>query len=312
MHKIQQAQEILKSFGLPPAQYNETAALTLLALCQVKEDDDWVDAANPSLGVSKGIMKFISDNYGKTYAANSRETFRRQVLHQFVQARIADLNPDNPTLPVNSPKAHYGLTHEALTVIGSFGSEDWEDLLKKFADSFGRLTETYLKERKLNLIPVTLPNGSTLTLSAGKHNEVQAAIVEQFAPRFANNGMLLYLGDTAKKDLYVEFDKLKDLGIPIDQHSKLPDVIIYDQERNWLFLIEAVTSHGPVSPKRMHELEDLFKNCPIGKVYVTAFPDMTEFKKHSKEIAWETEVWLMDIPDHMIHFNGDRFMGPRS
>lgn len=78
-----------------------------------------------------------------------------------------------------------------------------------------------------------------------------------------------------------------------------------------LFLIEAVTSHGPVSPKRLLELEAFLKDCKVGKVYVTAFPDMAEFKKHSGNIAWETEVWLMEVPDHMIHFNGDRFMGPR-
>lgn len=122
---------------------------------------------------------------------------------------------------------------------------------------------------------------------------------------------MLYLGDTAKKDLFLDADNLAGLGIPIDQHSKLPDVVIYDERRNWLFLIEAVTSHGPVSPKRLLELEELLKGCQAGKVYVTAFPNMAEFKKHSNNIAWETEVWLAEIPDHMIHFNGDRFLGPR-
>ncbi|HSH64460.1 MAG TPA: BsuBI/PstI family type II restriction endonuclease, partial [Bacteroidia bacterium] len=154
-------------------------------------------------------------------------------------------------------------------------------------------------------------NGDVIKLSAGKHNELQAAIVEQFAPRFCKGATLLYLGDTAKKDLFIDKTYLESLGIPIDQHSKLPDVVIYDQARCWLFLIEAVTSHGPVSPKRMHELEELLKNCKEGKVYVTAFPDFSEFRKHMGNIAWETEVWLSDVPDHMIHFNGDRFMGPR-
>ena len=256
-------------------------------------------------------MTFVNDNYGKLYAPNTRETFRRQVLHQFVQARIVDYNPDDPTLPVNSPKAHYALTNEVLEVVKTYKTKNWKKTLKKFIDSVGKLSEVYLKERELNQIPVTLQNGKTIKLSAGKHNEVQAAIVEQFAPRFANGGILLYLGDTAKKDLFVDEKGLKNLGIPIDQHSKLPDVVIYDSKRKWLFLIEAVTSHGPVSPKRLLELEEFLKNCKVGKVYVTAFPNMTEFKKHSNNIAWETEVWLMEVPDHLIHFNGDRFMGPR-
>lgn len=311
MSKIEEAQEILKALGLPPAQYNEMAALTFLAICNIKENDKWAEATRQSLGVTKGIMTFVNNNYGKSYAPNTRETFRRQVLHQFIQARIVDYNPDDPTLPVNSPKAHYTLTNEALEVVKTYKTRHWQQALNKFIDTVGKLSELYLKERELNQIPVVLPNGKTLKLSAGKHNEVQAAIVEQFAPRFANGGTLLYLGDTAKKGLFVDKKGLKKLGVPIDQHSKLPDVVIYDNKRKWLFLIEAVTSHGPVSPKRLLELEDFLKECKVGKIYVTAFPDMTEFKKHSNNIAWETEVWLMEVPDHMIHFNGDRFMGPR-
>lgn len=311
MSKLEEAQEILKALGLPPAQYNEMAALSFLAVCNIKENDSWANATRQSLGVTKGIMTFVNDNYGKSYAPNTRETFRRQVLHQFVQARVVDYNPDKPDLPVNSPNAHYALTKEVLEVVKTYKTKNWDKALKSFIDTVGKLSEVYLKERELNQIPVTLQNGETIKLSAGKHNEVQAAIVEQFAPRFANGGILLYLGDTAKKDLFVDEIGLKDLGIPIDQHSKLPDVVIYDRKRKWLFLIEAVTSHGPVSPKRLLELEEFLKECKVGKVYVTAFPDMTEFKKHSNNIAWETEVWLMEVPDHMIHFNGDRFMGPR-
>ena len=311
MSKIEEAQEILKALGLPLAQYNEMAALTLLAVCNIKEQDNWKDATRQSMGVSNGVMNFVNEHYGKTYAPNTRETFRRQVLHQYVQARIVDYNPDNPKLPVNSPKAHYALTAEALEVIKSYKTKNWEKALSHFLAVVGKLSDVYLKERELNQIPVTLQNGKTIKLSAGKHNEVQAAIVQQFAPRFANGGVLLYLGDTAKKDLFLDEQGLKDLGIPIDQHSKLPDVVILDTKRNWLFLIEAVTSHGPVSPKRLLELEDFLKDCKVGKVYVTAFPDMTEFKKHSNNIAWETEVWLMEVADHMIHFNGDRFIGPR-
>lgn len=311
MSKIIEAQEILKALGLPSAQYNEMSALTFLALCGLKEDDNWSGSIQQSLGVTKGIMDFVNTNYDKSYAPNTRETFRRQVLHQFVQARVANYNPDDPTLPVNSPKAHYALTNEVLKVIKAYKTESWRKELEEFIDAIGTLQKAYEKEREIVQIPVKLPSGEELKLSSGKHNEVQAAIVEQFAPRFANGGVLLYLGDTAKKDLYVNTEMLAQLGIPIDQHSKLPDVVIFDPKRNWLFLIEAVTSHGPVSPKRIIELEEFLSKCNVGKVYVTAFPDMAEFKKHSINIAWETEVWLMEIPDHMIHFNGDRFLGPR-
>ncbi|MCX6238044.1 MAG: BsuBI/PstI family type II restriction endonuclease [Bacteroidia bacterium] len=161
------------------------------------------------------------------------------------------------------------------------------------------------------MIPVKLANGKELMFSPGRHNLVQVAIIKEFASRFALGSELIYVGDTANKDLYIDINALKALEIPIDEHNKLPDVVLFDKKHNWLFLIEAVTSHGPVSPKRIMELENLLKSCKAGKVYVSAFPDFKEFKKHTLDIAWDTEVWLMDFPEHMIHFNGDRFIGPR-
>lgn len=115
--KIEEAQEILRTLGLPAAQYNEMAALTLLAICNIKEEDNWATATRQSMGVSKDIMTFVNNNYNKGYAPNTRETFRRQVLHQFTQARIVDYNPDKPDLPVNSPKAHYAITPQVLNIV---------------------------------------------------------------------------------------------------------------------------------------------------------------------------------------------------
>lgn len=311
MSKIDQAKDILKNLGLPDAQQNEISALTLLALCGIKPRGKWDQATRSSLKVTKGIMAFIEKEYKKHYAPNTRETFRRQVLHQFVQARIVDYNPDNPHLPVNSPNAHYAISEVAYGVIIAYKTKYWKPLTKKFLSEFGNLSKTYSKERDQILIPVKLSNGKVIKLSAGKHNEVQQAIVQMFAPRFSKGAEILYLGDTAKKDLYYDEESLNELNFPITQHSKLPDVIIYDRTKNWLFLIEAVTSHGPVTPKRVIEIEEFLKDCKAGRVYVSAFPDFAEFKKHTSNIAWETEVWLVEVPDHMIHFNGDRFLCPR-
>ena len=312
MSKITEAQEILKALGLPAAQQNEMSALTLLALCSIKEDMPWADATRTSQRITKEIMAFVNDNYkaDAPYAPNTRETFRRQVLHQFIQAGVANYNPDDPTLPVNSPKAHYAITQEALEVAQSYGTKNWDSRTQQFAVEYEILRDRYAAERDMHRIPLVI-EGNEYYLSPGAHNEVQAAVVEEFAPRFAPGGKLLYIGDTEDKDLYVNPAGLEALNLPITEHSKLPDIVISDDKREWLFLVEVVTSHGPVSAKRVVELEEFTKDCPYGIVYVTAFPNAKEFKKHVDDIAWETEVWLSDTPDHMIHFNGDRFIGPR-
>ena len=311
MSKIDDAHEILKELGLPAVQQNEISAITLLALCDIKPRDSWSKASRASLHVTNGILAFCKKVYKREYTPNNGETYRRLVLNQFVKSGIADYNPDNPSLPVNSPNAHFAITNDALEAIRNYGTKVWKETSARFKSEVGELSKLYLKERTQILIPVQLSNGKMLTLSSGKHNIVQVAIIQDFAARFANGSEVLYLSDTVNKDLYVDKKVLKEIGIPITVHSKLPDVILFDRKRNWLFLIEAVTSHGPLSPTRNVELEELLTNCKCGKAYFTAFPNFHEFKKHSTNIAWGTGVWLVDFPEHMIHYNGDRFFGPR-
>ena len=154
-------------------------------------------------------------------------------------------------------------------------------------------------------------NGEKFDFSTGKHNELQKSIIEEFAPRFAQNSIVLYVGDTKDKDLYKDNKLLKKLKISMGEHEKLPDVILYQEDKKWIYFIEAVTSVGPISPKRILEINEMTKECNLGKIFVTAFIDMKTFKKFAEDLAWETEVWLSEMPDHMIHLNGDKFVGPR-
>ena len=296
---------------MPPPQCNEMSGMTLIALCGLTPDAEWSTAERRSCTVTKGIMHHLKRHYGADYAPNTRETFRRQVLHQFVQGRIADHNPFEANLPTNSPRSHYAITEAALEAVRRYGTGRWDVAAAGFRRKQGTLSERYQRGRERNMVPVTLPDGRNLRLSPGRHNEVQKAVIEQFAPRFTPGARLLYLGDTARKSLLVDEAGLAELGIPFTDHDKLPDVVLHDTGRDRLFLVEAVTSHGPVTPKRIVELEEMVSACPAAAVYVSAFPDFGEFRKHMKSIAWETEVWLSDAPDHMIHYNGDRFLGPR-
>lgn len=309
MSKREDAKEILTSLGLPKQQQNERSCLTLLALAGLLEETSWAKTKRPLLRIWD-IMGWMRDNYAKDYAANSRETIRRQTIHQFEQARLVDRNPDDPTRPTNSGETRYQLTKDAAAVLCAFERADFAKKCERFLEHHGSLTKAYERARKLHKVPVTLPDGSKIELSPGVHNELQRLIVEEFAPRFARGAVVVYLGDTADKRLCIATQLLQALNIPEMNHDKLPDVVLYDRGRNWLFLIEAVTAHGPVSPKRHAELEAMLSHSSAGRVYVTAFLDFKGFNKYASQIVWESEVWIADFPDHMIHFNGDRFLGP--
>jgi len=307
--KVDEAIEILRALGLPDRQQNERSALTLLALAKLGRRDPWSAATQPLLRIWD-IMGFMEEAYAKRYAANSRETIRRQTIHQFEQAHVCERNPDDPTRPTNSGKTVYRLTDEAASVVRLYGSDKFDSAVSDFISKLGSLKATYRRERRRRGVPLQLPDGSTVLLSPGKHNELQVSVIEEMGPRFAPGARVLYVGDTAKKHVVLDAPRLTKLGINITEHDKLPDVVLYQQRRRWLFLVEAVTSHGPVSPKRHAEIEKMMRNCCVDRVYVSAFQTSADFRRFAGEIAWETEVWIAEHPSHMIHFNGPKFLGP--
>jgi adenine-specific DNA-methyltransferase len=307
--RVAETRELLRQLGLPKQQQNERSAYTLLALLDLPPTAAWHDARNPQLGV-RPIMDWMSDFYKKVYAENSRESIRRYTLHQFIQAGLVVQNPDG-AVAVNSSKNVYQVPDEVLVLIQTWGAEGWTDALDGWDKLAGSLQERWAAEREMSMVPVTLPDGRAISLTAGGQNPLIKAVVEEFAPRFAPGGRILYLGDAGEKYVVEEKQALADAGVVIDEHGKMPDVVIHDTERDWMFLVEAVTSHGPMSPLRKADLEDLFDGSTAGLVFVTAFPDRGIWSRFNEELAWETEVWLADSPSHLVHLNGDRFLGPR-
>lgn len=307
--KLDQALEIITSLGMPKLQQNERSALTFLALLDLHPEGNWQKLRKPLVGVTP-LMDWCKRIYGKEYAPNTRETFRRQTLHQFVDGGLILYNPDKPDRPVNSPKACYQIAPELFEVVNAYDTADWEIKLTEWLGQRKTLAAQYAMEREMQMIPLTLDNGVEIKLSPGIHSQLIHDIVVEFGPRFAPGSEVIYLGDTGAKEDFFRKDRLAELGVTVDRKGKLPDVVLYWPERNWLLLIESVTSHGPVDGKRHGELAKLFKDSEPGLVYVTAFPDRKIMGKYLGEISWETEVWMSEAPTHMIHFNGDRFLGP--
>lgn len=307
--KIEQATDILKKFGMPSAQLNDRTAYCLLALLNVTPEKSWKNIENHMIGITP-MMDFTKTNYLKEYAPNSRETFRRFSVHQLVQAGIVLYNPDDSSRPVNSPKAVYQISPAAFDVIKTYGTKDFETKIQDFLKNQKSLSKQYAHEREINMVSVQIKDEHSIQISPGKHSELIKDIIEQLAPRFLPNSTLVYIGDTGEKWGYYDQEIAGNLLFNVLEHGKMPDVILYVEDKNWLALVESVTSHGPVDSKRYIELKDLFSNVNADLVFISAFPDRSTFVRFAHDIAWETEAWIADNPDHMIHFNGDKFIGP--
>lgn len=305
MDKVNEARELLRMFGMPKAQQADICCYVLLAMAGIKQDTLWKDAGNEWIRIHD-IIQFANTYYGSTYAENSRETFRKQALHHFRNAALVE---DNGTA-TNSPNYRYRLTDEALQIIKTFQTLEWQGSINHFLKYHEKLVDIYASKKKMTMMPVRI-NGADFQFSTGKHNELQKAIIEEFAPRFAPDSECLYVGDTIERDLVKNVEKLAELGFEITLHDKMPDVVLYREDKDWIYFVESVTSVGPMDSKRILEITKMTKNVTAGKIFVTAFSDFKTYKRFSESLAWETEVWIAEMPEHMIHLNGDKFLGPR-
>jgi BsuBI/PstI restriction endonuclease C-terminus. len=307
--RLAEAIEVLTSLQFGPKQRNEIAAYTLLALLDLDAEKPWGESESPLCGISP-IIDFIAKNYGIQYAPNTRETIRDEAVKFFVEAGLLLKNPDQPDRPTNSGKTVYQVEPSGLAMLRTYGAPEWEDALHSYLGNVEILKREIDRHRELVRVPVTLPDGKMIGLSPKGQNPLIKAIIEDFCPHFAPGGVVTYIGDTESKFAHLQSDYLGKLGILLDNAAKIPDVIVHCTKRNWLLLIEAVTSAGPIDGKRRKDLKELFASSKAGLVFVTAFETRRTMQSFASSIAWESEVWIAEDPTHMIHFNGDKFLGP--
>jgi site-specific DNA-cytosine methylase len=319
--KREQALTLIRSVGItvrtmtPRSQ--ERIAFALLAVARLKPETPWSEAQSYFCGgespmTTRQIAKFRRENYGEKIADSSYDDVRRKDLAVLIPAGLVVKSAANPAADTNDGTRGYAISQEALPLLQAYGSDAWEDELLRFRDQVSSLSDRLSRAREFQMVPVTLPDGKLLKLSPGPHNRIQKSIVEELLPRFSEGAEILYLGDTDKKILHVSEKRLKEVGLKELSRDMLPDIIAYEPKRNWLFMIEAVHSSNPISQLRHMKLRELTQECSAGRVYISAFENIQKFAQFSKEISWETEVWIADNPEHMIHFDGERFLGPYS
>lgn len=307
--KLKEAIAILRALGFGPRQSNELAGYVFLALLDLGPFDGWAAAGDPLRGIAP-VIDFIGRKYGLHYAPNTRETVRDEAMKRFVEEGLAMRNPDHPARPTNSGKSVYRIEPLALKLCRAFKTDAWDALLRKYLATRGEIERDLRRARARVRVHVRLPSGEAISLSPGGQNPLIKEFIERFCARFIPGGIVLYVGDTENKFQHYDARYLGRLGVTIDSAAKMPDIVVHDPKRRWLIVGEAVTSAGVVDGKRRRELKEIFVGFPAGLVFVTAFENRDAMGRFLDRISWETEVWISDNPDHVIHFNGERFLGP--
>lgn len=309
---IDEAIDILVSVGIPVNDKTERSlermAMAFLAVAGVTTK--WIEAQDTRFLKTRDIITFNNTHFEENISSGSYDDIRRKDLKLLVLAGLVLNSADKPNAATNDPTRGYNLEANFTNLVKTYGTEKWNETLQLYLEGKTSLKDQLARKRNIDKVPINLPNGTALELSAGQHNILQKRIIEEFLPRFGKGSQVLYVGDTANKMLHLEKEKLEKINFFELSHDELPDIIAYNAKKNWLYLIEAVHSSGSISETRLLELKRLTEKCTAEIIYVTAFLNRAEFRKWASEIAWETEVWIADNPDHLIHFNGDKFLGP--
>ena len=323
-----QAQTLLKDVGVDlrsmTAMHQKRTPWALLAVAHLKPGDPW-SAARSWLedGTTKPlsqrqILVFWNQHYGTSYADSSYDDVKRQNLIHLEAHGLVVASAKDPNAPINDPTRGHSLSLEGLTLVRAYGTPQWPAALARYRELVPDRAKAAAERRRKSAVEIVLPGRKPLSLSPGPHNDLQRACVNDFLGRFGPDAEVLYIADAAKKKGEEGEDResinrarLRELNVPdFIKGQKLVDIIAYSPSKKWLFLIEAVHSSNPLTSVRRQMLRQTMKEVKAGRVYVTAFQGKRDFRKVAADISWETEVWIADAPDHLIHFNGDRFLGP--
>ncbi len=314
---LNEALHILNSLGIPfdglTQRRLERMGMAFLAVLDVKRSKDWPHAKQSGDGwapQTRQLIDYINKHFEESISSGSYDDIRRKDLKLATVAGIIEHSANDPNAATNNPTRGYALSPQFAYIVRSYGKQSWDDDIDELLAETRTLRDRLSDIRDIEMVNVTLPDGQSLTFSPGEHNDLQKSIIEEFLPHYGFGSQVLYVGDTANKFLLCDKAKLEQLSFFELTHNELPDVLAYSTSKNWLFLIEAVHSSGPINAIRLEELKRLTETCSAEIVFVTAFLDRATFRKFAPDIAWETEVWIADSPDHLIHFNGDKFLGP--
>lgn len=288
----------------------ERMAKACLAVGKIKKDFSEACSFEDGFTRTRDIITFENKNFGEDISPGSYDEIRRQDLKLLVEAGIVVNSSSTEEQATNNPSRGYGLSTSFANLLHSFGSSKWEILLNEFRKETKSLKEELERRRDLQTVPVTLPNGKIIVLSYGEHNDLQKAIIEVFLPLFGFGAEVLYVGDTKDKFLHLEKAELEKIKFFTLEHEELPDVVAYSREKNLLYLIEAYHSTGEWDEIRVRKVKRKLEEsgCTANVVFFTAFENKNIFKQKAKDIAWETEVWIADSPEHLVHFNGYKFL----
>lgn len=315
--RLDEALAILVALGIPlegmTPRRKARLAKAFMALADLKPSTPWSaakDNRSEHRLQSRQIIDYVNTHWGESISPGSYDDIRRKDLLLPVEAGIVLKSAKNPDANTNDGTRGFAIDPMAAEVIRTFGTNRWTAAVEAFMRARPSLAAQLKRARGLAQIPIQIDAQTRLAFSPGKHNELQKAIIEAFLPCFGFGAQILYVGDTAKKDLFLDKVRLKKLQFFELSHESLPDVVAYSEAKNWLYLIEAVTTANPITELRRNILLRAAAQCTADIILVTAFPDRQTYRKFAHEIAWETEVWIADAPEHMIHFNGDKFLGP--
>jgi hypothetical protein len=311
-----EALDILGSLGVPleglTARRKEKMAKAFISVAGLRPQQNWTEIkySDPDHQLrSRDIIRWMNDNLDETISMGSYDDIRRKDLIFAVEVGVVLKAAGNEDAATNDGTRGYAINPQFVELLKTYGTNEWSENLNKFMVGKALLVDILQQKRELSMLPVNI-DGIQIVFSPGEHNKIQKAIIENFLPFFGYGANVLYVGDTSDKYLYRKVDLLNELNIFEISHDKLPDVLAYSRQKNWLYVIEAVHSANPIDPMRKRTLEQLLSKCSAELIFVTAFLDRNSFRKFVVDIAWETEVWIADNPDHLIHFNGDKFLGP--
>ncbi|HEX8271159.1 MAG TPA: BsuBI/PstI family type II restriction endonuclease [Longimicrobiaceae bacterium] len=261
---------------------------------------------------------------GRWFADNSREPIRDETIKEGL-IRVGAV-VERPGLAPTSQHPRYALAADfaRLFLAGDDELADEAAAWQRSHLSAGALARVQLVRRAAaagtagDAVLVRFPNGESRHMAAGPSTEITRAVVEDFAPRFLRTPAVVWVSESKRKVVARDEELARAVGLPIEAHKVLPDIILADLATPdpLLVFVEAVASDGPISDARRRDLLRILEeggHDPRNAAFVTAFLDrgVGPWRRLAPSIAWDSFVWFVSEPDRIVVHRTLEPEGPR-
>jgi len=201
-------------------------------------------------------------------------------------------------LKAKSPNSCYRLANSFVDILRE---DNWQSILDQWIQG-----DAVRRRHELQAVAAA----EAKKMADNSHTQLIQASINHYVPAFLPGYEVLYVDD-GDGDRITEEQKeiLAKAGLALELGDAMPDVLLWNPEKSFLWVIEAVTSDGEVDSHKVAQMTNFSNRHNIQSIgFTTTYPTWKKFAERQKQtkanLAINSHVWILESGSTQLTVEG--------